>query len=216
MEVAEADSLKKYLDRGYRAWINDAYWLVMPYKLKDSGVTLTYGGLAKMENGRDAYVLTLTFENVGVTPQNKYDVFVDRERMLVEQWAFYRNASDEKPRFVGPWTGWVPHGRILLSSGRGTRAHTGVAVFEELPRSVFESPRSRGHDGVRQSQVKNSHTDFTGWFLISHSIILKTMGRTKGPSFTKGLFSVSMDSPYTCNPEKGAGVLTCVVYLFML
>ena len=140
VEVAEADSLKKYLNRGYRAWINDSYWLVMPYKLKDSGVTLTYGGLAKMENGRDAFVLTLTFEDVGVTPQNRYDVFVDRERMLVEQWAFYRNASDEQPRFIGPWTGWKPHGRILLSAGRGARAHSDVAVFDELPRAVFESP----------------------------------------------------------------------------
>lgn len=140
VEVAEADSLKKYLDRGYRAWINDSYWLVMPYKLKDSGVTLTYAGEAKMENGRDAYVLTLTFKDVGVTPQNKYDVFVDRERMLVEQWAFYRNASDEKPRFVGPWTGWEPHGRILLSAGRGTRAHTDVAVFDDLSGAVFEIP----------------------------------------------------------------------------
>lgn len=141
VEVTEADSLKKYVDRGFRAWINDSYWLVMPYKLKDSGVTLTYAGEAKMENGRDAYVLTLTFNAVGVTPQNKYDVFVDRERMLVEQWAFYRNASDEKPRFSGPWTGWEPHGGILLSAGRGTRAHSDVAVYDDLPRAVFESPR---------------------------------------------------------------------------
>ncbi len=140
VEVTEPDSLKKYLNKGYRAWINDSYWLVMPYKLKDSGVTLTYAGETKMESGRDAYVLTLTFEDVGVTPQNKYDVFVDKERMLVEQWAFYRNASDEKPRFVGPWTGWEPHGRILLSAGRGTRAHTDVAVFDDLPRAVFENP----------------------------------------------------------------------------
>ena len=140
VEISEADSLKKYLDRGYRAWINDSYWLVMPYKLKDSGVTLTYAGEAKMENGRDAYVLTLTFRDVGVTPQNKYDVFVDKERMLVEQWAFYRNASDEKPRFVGPWTGWKPHGRILLSAERGARAHSNVAAFDALPRSVFENP----------------------------------------------------------------------------
>ncbi len=141
VEIAEPDSLKKYVDRGYRAWINDSYWLVMPYKLKDSGVTLTYAGEAKMENGRDAYVLTLTFNAVGVTPKNKYDVFVDRERMLVEQWAFYRNASDEKPRFSGPWTGWEPHGGILLSAGRGTRAHSDVAVYDDLPRAVFESPR---------------------------------------------------------------------------
>lgn len=140
VEVTEADSLKKYLDRGYRAWINDSYWLVMPYKLKDSGVTLTYAGEAKMENGRAAFVLTLTFKDVGVTPQNKYDVYVDRERMLVEQWAFYRNTSDEKPRFTGPWTGWKPHGRILLSAERGARAHSNVAVYDTLPRAVFESP----------------------------------------------------------------------------
>ena len=139
-EIASPDSTKKYLNRGYRAWINDSYWLVMPYKLKDSGVTLKYAGEDKTENGRDAHVLTLTFDSVGVTPQNKYDVYVDKERMLVEQWAFYRNASDEKPRFTGPWTGWKPHGWILLSAGRGTRAHSDVAVFNDLPRAVFESP----------------------------------------------------------------------------
>ena len=64
--VTQPDSTAKYLKRGYEAWINDSYWLVMPYKLKDSGVTLKYSGEGKMENGRDAYVLTLTFENVGV------------------------------------------------------------------------------------------------------------------------------------------------------
>lgn len=139
-EIAEPDSLKKYLDRGYRAWINDSYWLVMPFKLKDSGVTLKYAGEGKTENGRDAHVLTLTFENVGVTPQNKYDVYVDKERMLVEQWAFYRKVSDPEPRFVGPWTDWVPHGRILLSANRGRTSHTDVAVFDDLPRAVFVSP----------------------------------------------------------------------------
>lgn len=139
-QITETDSLKKYLEMGYRAWINDSYWLVMPYKLKDSGVTLKYAGEGKTENGRDAYVLTLTFDNVGVTPQNKYDVYVDRERMLVEQWAFYRNASDAEPRFVGPWADWKPHGGILLSANRGRTSHTDVAVFDVLPRAVLESP----------------------------------------------------------------------------
>ena len=139
-EIAEPDSLKKYLNRGYRAWINDSYWLVMPYKLKDSGVTLKYLGEGEMENGRDAFVLTLTFDDVGVTPQNKYDVYVDRERMLVEQWAFYRKASDAEPRFVGPWADWKPHGGILLSENRGRTSHTDVAVFDDLQRAVFESP----------------------------------------------------------------------------
>ena len=141
----QPDSIQKYLNQGYRSWINDAYWLVMPYKLKDSGVTLAYKGEGQMENGRDAYILTLTFENVGVTPQNKYDVYVDKERMLVEEWAFYRNASDPEPGFRNPWTDWTRHGKVLISGGRGMRndqprAHTDIAVFDTLPASVFENP----------------------------------------------------------------------------
>ena len=140
VEMTQLDSLEKYLRRGYRAWINDSYWLVMPYKLKDSGLTLKYKGEGKMENGRDAYVLTLTFEHVGVTPQNKYDVYVGQETMLVEEWAFYPNASDPEPRFKTPWSNWQRHGKILLSAHRGKRKHTDVAVFDTLPASVFESP----------------------------------------------------------------------------
>ena len=43
-ELMEADSLAKMLDRAKSIWINDSYWLVMPFKLKDSGVTLKYLG----------------------------------------------------------------------------------------------------------------------------------------------------------------------------
>lgn len=139
-EITQPDSLAKRLDGGYRAWINDSYWLVMPYKLKDSGVTLKYVGERAMQNGANSDVLQLTFEGVGVTPQNKYEVFVNKETKLVEQWAYFANASDEEPRFTGPWQEWEPHGKILLSAKRGERGHTDVAVFDELPASVFESP----------------------------------------------------------------------------
>ena len=138
--MTHPDSLQKRLDGGYRAWINDSYWLVMPYKLKDSGVTLKYAGERKMENGVNSEVLQLTFEAVGVTPQNKYEIFVNKENKLVEQWAFFRTAEDEEPRFTGPWLDWQQHGRILLSAKRGERGHTDVAVFDELPALVFESP----------------------------------------------------------------------------
>lgn len=38
------DSLSKYLQLGQEVWINDSYWLVMPFKLLDPGVTLKYFG----------------------------------------------------------------------------------------------------------------------------------------------------------------------------
>ncbi len=140
VEITEPDSLKRYLDRGYRAWINDSYWLVMPYKLKDPGVTLEYNGESRMENGRAAHVLTLTFTEVGVTPENRYDVYVDKEGMRVSEWAFYRNASDPKPKFRTPWADWKRYGKILLSADRGHRRHTDLAVFDDLPSSVFDNP----------------------------------------------------------------------------
>ena len=138
--ISDPDTLAAKLDHGYRAWINDSYWLVMPYKLKDTGVTLRYRGLEATQDGRPAQVLELTFKDVGVTPQNKYAVWIDRESRLVTQWAFYRDAADAEPRFIGPWTNWQRHGSILLSDGRGEREHTDVAVFDELSRSVFTSP----------------------------------------------------------------------------
>ena len=36
-EIIEPDTVKKYVGFGKSIWINDAYWLVMPFKLKDTG-----------------------------------------------------------------------------------------------------------------------------------------------------------------------------------
>mgnify|MGYP000707661607 FL=1 len=58
-EIADPDTLAARLQHGYEAWINDAYWLVMPYKLKDSGVTLKYVGEGATEVGEMADVLAL-------------------------------------------------------------------------------------------------------------------------------------------------------------
>jgi len=142
---SQPDSIDKYLKRGYRSWINDSYWLVMPYKLKDSGVTLKYGE-GELMDGRPTHVLTLTFEGVGVTPQNMYHVYVDKETNMVAEWAFFGKAEDPEPRFRSPWENWTKHGKIMIADGHGTgrggepRKHTDIAVFDSLPASVFESP----------------------------------------------------------------------------
>ncbi|MFQ5627705.1 MAG: hypothetical protein ACE5I1_03015 [bacterium] len=138
-EITHPDSLEKALYRAESAWINDSYWVFMPYKLKDTGVTLKYVGAGEMENGRAADVLELTFRDIGRTPQNKYRVYVDKETNLVEQWDFYMDATDPEPRFKTPWANWQQYGKIMLSDDRGRGKHSEIAVFEELPTSVFES-----------------------------------------------------------------------------
>ncbi|MDP7447342.1 MAG: hypothetical protein QF689_02025 [Candidatus Latescibacteria bacterium] len=140
VEITDADTLAARLHRAHGAWINDSYWLVMPYKLKDSGVTLTYQGEGMTEEGLPAYILELTFRDVGRTPQNRYQVWVDIDNSLVRQWSFYREASDEDPRFIMPWANWQSFGHILLNDDFGAKRHTEIAVFDELPEAIFSSP----------------------------------------------------------------------------
>ncbi|UZR94349.1 DUF6503 family protein [Chondrinema litorale] len=148
-EVTQPDSLQKYLNRGKEIWINDSYWLVMPFKLKDSGVTLKYVG-EEIVMDKPSDVLELTFQDVGVTPQNKYKVYIDKETNLVNQWAYFKSYEDEEPGFILPWKNYKKHGEILLSGDRGPRQLTDIEVFEELPESIFTSL-----DAVNLSQFKS-------------------------------------------------------------
>ncbi len=138
-EMTQPDSVAKYVKQGKSAWINDAYWLVMPYKLKDSGVTLKYIGEEKTEEGANAEKIQLTFDGVGDTPQNKYYVWFSTDSHLVTQWAYYAKADGEKSNFTLPWKTYKPYGKIMLSGDRGQRQLTDIQVFDKLPKSVFES-----------------------------------------------------------------------------
>jgi hypothetical protein len=139
-EVTDAAARDEALQGGESAWINDSYWMFMPYKLKDTGVTLKYLGKGTTLAGDSADVLELTFENVGRTPENKYHVYVDDDSRLVVQWDYFPKASDPEPRFQLPWLEWERQGGIMLSPSRGERRHEDVYVLSGVPDSVFESP----------------------------------------------------------------------------
>ena len=142
-EITDATALQEALDRGYRAWINDSYWLFMPYKLLDPGVTLRYMGEDMMADDREADVLELTFDNVGVTPQNRYLVYVARDSGLVEQWSYFQNREDSEPGFTLPWTGWQQFGEIMLSTDRGRGFDWNIAVYDNVPALLFLEPSFR-------------------------------------------------------------------------
>lgn len=137
-EVTDPDSLKKMLEKGKSIWINDSYWLVMPFKLKDSGVTLKYLGEDTTLTGRNANVIELTFDNVGDTPQNKYRVYVDTRDNLVKQWAYYKEASQDSASQIWPMDNYQRYGNILLSADRSdNKGPRNVRVDEKLPPEVF-------------------------------------------------------------------------------
>ena len=138
-EVTQPDSVAKYVQQAKEAWINDSYWLVMPFKLKDSGVTLKYLGEETTQAGKPADVLQLTFDKVGVTPENRYKVYIDKETNLVSQWAYFKNANDPEPAFVMPWQDYQTYGKLKLSGDRGQAHITDIKVLDEVPESAFTS-----------------------------------------------------------------------------
>ena len=135
--VTDPEQLKEAIDKGKQIWVNDSYWLVMPFKLKDSGVTLTYAGKDTLPGGGKAEALELRFKEVGYTPQNKYRVYVDPADSLVKAWAYYENAEMESPNFMTPWVNYEQHGNILLSGNRGERELSNIRVEEEVDEEVF-------------------------------------------------------------------------------
>jgi hypothetical protein len=137
VEETNPDTLAILLQRAKEIWINDAYWLVMPFKLKDSGVTLKYTGSGTTEAGSPAEILQLTFKNVGVTPDNKYLVYVDKDSRRVTQWSYFGKAENHQPDFSTPWAGYKKYGKIWLSGSRGKKGLTDIAAPEELPDSFF-------------------------------------------------------------------------------
>ncbi len=137
-EMVQEDSVKHYLNQARNIWINDSYWLVMPFKLKDSGVTLKYMDIEPVAE-KPSHRLELTFKEVGVTPQNRYLVYVDTGTNLVNQWAFYRKRDQDTANFVLPWGDYQDYRGVLLSSDRGDRDLSDVMVFADLPETVFTS-----------------------------------------------------------------------------
>lgn len=134
VEVADADERTKELARAKSIWINDSYWLVMPYKLLDTGVTLRDGGQRKLASGMPADVLRVEFEAVGDTPKNAYDVFVSQETRLVSEWSYFEDRGDAEPKLSSPWAGWKEFRGIRLCGGRGPKREiTDIAVRDEPP-----------------------------------------------------------------------------------
>ena len=142
----EGDDAKKALEKAYGAWVNDTYWLLMPYKLKDPGVILEYGGEAK-EPGGMCDKLVLTFDNVGLTPKDKYWVYVNRDNHLVDRWDYVLK-GEKVPPTTWQWKNWEKHGSVMFSTERmnpkqGMKLLMPVHDMASAPQdAVFTSPEA--------------------------------------------------------------------------
>ena len=65
--------------------------------MKDPGVTLKYISEDTTQKSVKADVVRLTYKGVGVTPNDAFNVWVNKKTHLVDQWAVYKEANQPKP-----------------------------------------------------------------------------------------------------------------------
>jgi hypothetical protein len=135
--ITNQDSLSKMLSHAKSIWAHDSYWLIMPFKLKDNGVTLKYLGEDTLQNGDRCNVLQL-IKSSDDTP-NKYHLYVDLGDNLIKQWAFYESLDRDSANFVRPWDNYKKYGDILLSADRSDESGPrNVKVTNNVNEKLFE------------------------------------------------------------------------------
>lgn len=145
-QKVEGDKAKELLEAGYGAWVNDTYWLLMPYKLQDPGVNLSYDGKETID-GKTYDKLALSFGNVGLTPGDRYWAWINPDTGLMDRWAYIlQDMPKEGPPTVWRWEGWQKYGNLMLAP---TRTRVGddrklefsdITVSDQMPDFVFTSP----------------------------------------------------------------------------
>ncbi|MEA2711399.1 MAG: hypothetical protein QOF78_4000 [Phycisphaerales bacterium] len=96
----------------YQRWVNDSYWLLMPLKLLDGGVKLAHGG-AQDVDGQKYEVLNMSFESVGLTPGDRYNLYIDPQEKLVRRWDYMPSAEKKTS---GTWDGYEQFGPLKLAT----------------------------------------------------------------------------------------------------
>jgi hypothetical protein len=112
----DSTAIALQVQNGYERWVNDSYWLMMPFKVRDPGTNLKYSSLKKGPAGEEWDVLELTFDSgVGLTPKDHYWLYVNRKTHLLDKWD-YLLQDMKPPAQSATWEEWQKLGDVRLST----------------------------------------------------------------------------------------------------
>ncbi|HMC81727.1 MAG TPA: hypothetical protein VKL61_00675 [Candidatus Polarisedimenticolia bacterium] len=143
---ADAEASAKLLEYAYGRFINDTYWILMPFKLRDPGAHLRAEEPRTDASGKKWSVAQLSFdEGIGLTPADHYWAFIDPETHLMGRWEYVLE-GEKPPPTAWTWEEWKRFGPILLSSvKKEVGADTvirfpNLSVSETVDESAFKEP----------------------------------------------------------------------------
>jgi Family of unknown function (DUF6503) len=124
---ATGEAQTDLVNKIYARWINDAYWLLMPLKLLDSGVALEKES-NKTINGKEYQILKMTFGGVGLTPGDTYWLYINPKTNHIERWDMKLQGSAEVEPVT--WEDYRAVGPLLLAFDH--KEAGGRVVFEAV------------------------------------------------------------------------------------
>jgi len=129
--ISDSAQAAALIELGYERWVNDTYWVMMPFKLRDPGIRIRY---SRPERTPQATydVLELTFvPGTGLTSDDHYWLYVNRSTHLVDRWEFV--LTGQKPPPSGSsWEAWTNVGPIKLSLQRRFAGKPSMLRFENV------------------------------------------------------------------------------------
>ena len=142
-QLLEPDQTQEILGQTFMIWRFASDFLVLPFRLKDAGVTLRYGGTGVTMARDTADILEMTYKDTGPTGDARNQLWVSRKTHLVTQWAFYQQAAGSEPAFVRDWLDYRNYDGLLLASQRNSSYDTlsvsHISVLDTLPPAIFFS-----------------------------------------------------------------------------
>lgn len=146
----DSSNIAAIIRNGYERWVNDTYWLIMPFKLRDPGTQLKYARADQTASGETCDVLELSFgPGVGLTPKDRYWLFVNRKTHLIDRWEFVLQGQQPPPQ-GSAWEAWSGVGPLQLSLMRRFKGSQTMLRFENvatpatMDESVFTFARPKG------------------------------------------------------------------------
>lgn len=137
----DASASNKDREDAYGAWVNDMYWLAMPWKWMDGGVHLKM--LPPQKCGTEQCdVVELSFDHVGLTPGDRYKAFVSQKSHMMVHWEYKLQGGNE-----GAWDWeYVKTGGVKLAAnhvdGKGRKIDMGaVQVLDKVEDAYFTDPK---------------------------------------------------------------------------
>ena len=125
---SQPDNVKKEIDPGF---INDQYWLILPFHVLWDGASVEDKGMQKIPGGKGSarHVVVKYSSDVGYTPGDTWELYVGSDNRI--QKMVFHHGGTAKPSLVDVmWEGYKKAGPLLFSTDHhGTADGHPVRIF---------------------------------------------------------------------------------------